>query len=109
MMPGIKNIPYDSFRTGLTFADVYSIVWVNNPDSRYWPKTRAQPSERKDGSKTRKGLPKKTSGRRHTVLGKWRQIKLQMYHEYLMQQHPTPEMIEEIQYQINKYAEEYPF
>lgn len=44
---------YDQFRTGLTYRDVYGMVW-----------------ERK-------------YKRRGTVLGKWRQIKLEMYEEYL--------------------------
>lgn len=46
-------IPYRDFRTGLTFADVYRIIY-----SRRWK-------------------------RRHGVLGAWREIKLAMYREYL--------------------------
>ena len=46
-------IAYDQFRTGLTFRDVYYMLWERN----------------------RK--------RRHTVLGKWREIKLAMYEQYL--------------------------
>jgi hypothetical protein len=43
---------YDDFRTGLTYHDVYMMLW----DRKY--------------------------KRRHTVLGKWHQIKLEMWDEY---------------------------
>lgn len=69
-------VSYDEFRTGLTFQQVYSLIWSYSEDSKQWPKGKATPSQRKDG----KG---KTSGRRHTVLGKWRQIKQEMYNYYL--------------------------
>jgi hypothetical protein len=45
-------IPYDSFRTGLTFRDVYMMLW----DRKY--------------------------KRRRTVLGFWHQLKQQMYAQY---------------------------
>jgi len=46
-------LPYCDFRTGLTFRDVYWMV-----AARRWKS-------------------------RHTVLGKWHEVKLAMYHEYL--------------------------
>ncbi len=48
-------IPYAAFRTGLTFHDVYHLIY-----SRKWK-------------------------RRRGVLGKWREIKKRMYAEYLTQ------------------------
>lgn len=53
-------IPYDEFRTGLTFYDVRQMLWSWSDDNRDWPHVS-----------------------RHTVLGKWRQIKLAMYAEYV--------------------------
>lgn len=46
-------IPYAEFRTGLTFRDVYHMIW-----QRQWK-------------------------RRNGVLGYWRQLKLELYNEYL--------------------------
>lgn len=48
-------VPYEAFRTGLTFNDVYHMIY-----SRRWK-------------------------RRRGVLGKWREIKQKMYAEYLFQ------------------------
>jgi len=48
-----KPLPYEEFRTGYTFADVYYMIY-----SRKYK-------------------------RRRGVLGFWRQLKLQMYEEYL--------------------------
>lgn len=70
-------LAYDDFRTGLTFAEVFTMIWSNSDDARNWPKGSAVPKYRKDQPR------KKTAGRRHTVLGKWRQIKLEMYEQYL--------------------------
>lgn len=53
-------IPYDDFRTGLTFGEVRMMFWSYNEDSSTWRYKR-----------------------RGTVLGKWHQIKLEMYDEYL--------------------------
>lgn len=50
---GPAPVTYEAFRTGLTFGDVYRMLW-----GRRWK-------------------------RRRTVLGKWREIKVQMYAEYL--------------------------
>lgn len=55
-------IPYDAFRTGLTFATVRAMLWSPGPDPSTWRYKR-----------------------RHTVLGMWRQIKREMYDEYLRQ------------------------
>lgn len=55
----MEPIPYEDFRTGLTFEEVYYMLWNH---------------------------PHKT---RHTVLGKWRQIKLEMYAEYLQSLEPV--------------------
>lgn len=57
-----EPVPYCDFRTGLTYADVYYMIW-----SRKW--------------KRRKG-----------VLGKWCQIKREMYAEYLYEFYKTQEM-----------------
>jgi hypothetical protein len=46
-------VPYERFRTGLTYHDVYMMLW----------------------DRQRKG--------RHIVLGKWMEIKREMYAEYL--------------------------
>jgi hypothetical protein len=53
-------IPYDSFRTGLTFRDVYMMLW----DRKY--------------------------KRRRTVLGFWHQLKQQMYAQYAETFETTP-------------------
>jgi hypothetical protein len=65
---------YEAFRTGLTFKDVYDMVWSYSNDPKDWPKGTASP---KPGKRK-----KKTAGRRHTVLGKWREIKLEMWYRY---------------------------
>lgn len=57
-------IPYHKFRTGLTYQDVSDMVWSYQDDPATWPKAKA-------------------TKRRPTVLGKWHQIKLEMYQEYL--------------------------
>lgn len=51
---------YEDFRTGLTFADVKAMYWVEDPDSAKWKYKR-----------------------RYTVLGKWRQIKLSLWDRHL--------------------------
>lgn len=51
---------YDSFRTGLTFREVRQMPWVHSDDPRDWRYKR-----------------------RRTVLGFWRQLKLQMFAQYL--------------------------
>lgn len=49
----MSPVPYDQFRTGLTYADVYHMIY-----GRKWK-------------------------RRRGVLGYWRQLKLAMYAEYV--------------------------
>jgi hypothetical protein len=68
---------YEAFRTGLTFQDVYEMIWSYSDDPRDWPKAPAVPKLKRDG--------KKTAGRRHTVLGKWREIKLAMWEDHKRQ------------------------
>jgi hypothetical protein len=53
-------LDYDSFRTGLRYRDVYAMLWSGDPDPSTWRYKR-----------------------RRTVLGHWRQIKQQLYAEYL--------------------------
>ena len=54
------GLKYQDFRTGLTFSEVRNLYWVANPDSDTWKYKR-----------------------RNTVLGKWREIKLEMWAEHL--------------------------
>jgi hypothetical protein len=57
----INHLPYDQFRTGFTFADVRLMLWSFSDDSRDW----------------HPGVS------RRTVLGKWREIKINMYDRYV--------------------------
>jgi hypothetical protein len=50
---------YRAFRTGLTFADVRQMLWSCSDDPKDWPNVT-----------------------RHTVLGLWRQLKLEMWERY---------------------------
>jgi hypothetical protein len=52
-------IPYEQFRTGLTYRDVYQLLWSWSDDRRTWRHKR-----------------------RRTVLGYWRQLKREMYAHY---------------------------
>jgi hypothetical protein len=52
-------VPYDDFRTGLTFREVRRMLWSPSTDSSTWRHKR-----------------------RGTVLGLWRQIKREMYERY---------------------------
>jgi hypothetical protein len=52
-------VTYDEFRTGLTFAEVRRMLWVGSDDPRDWRYKR-----------------------RHTVLGFWHQLKLQLWAQY---------------------------
>ena len=54
-------ISYKDFRTGLKYRDVYEMLWSYSEDNKDW----------------HPGIS------RHTVLGKWHEIKLEMYEEYL--------------------------
>lgn len=53
-------LDYASFRTGLSYRDVYQMLWVHSDDSRDWKYKR-----------------------RGTVLGLWRSIKLGLWDRYL--------------------------
>lgn len=55
-----RELNYDEFRTGLTFGEVRKMLWVQSTDPKDWRYKR-----------------------RGTVLGMWRQIKQEMYAEYL--------------------------
>lgn len=50
---------YEQFRTGLTYRDVYRMLWSSSDDPKTWRYKR-----------------------RRTVLGMWRQIKQEMWREY---------------------------
>lgn len=49
---------YRRFRTGLSFSDIRQMLWSYSDDPRDWPQVS-----------------------RHTVLGKWREIKLQLWEQ----------------------------
>lgn len=53
------GLQYDAFRTGLTFRDVFALLWSGSDDPKTWRYKR-----------------------RHTVLGLWHQIKLEMWNEH---------------------------
>lgn len=61
--PGI--IPYEEFKTGLSFPEVRRMMWSNSPDPKNW---------------RHKG--------RHSVLGLWHELKGQMYDVYEAQNEP---------------------
>lgn len=54
------GLEYNDFRTGMTFADVRALLWVSNSDPSTWRHKR-----------------------RHTVLGLWREIKLNLWEQHL--------------------------
>ena len=56
------GLKYRDFRTGLTYSAVRDTYWVADPDSAKWKYKR-----------------------RNTVLGKWREIKKEMWAEHLYQ------------------------
>lgn len=55
-----EPVSYEAFRTGLTYRDVYWMLWSADPDPSTW---------------RHKG--------RGSVLGKWRQMKREMYAYYV--------------------------
>lgn len=57
-MSNAERAEYDRFRTGLRYRDVYRMLWSPSQDSRDWRYKR-----------------------RGTVLGLWRQLKLEMWAE----------------------------
>ena len=64
--------PYHKFRTGLTYQEVSGMVWSYSDNPATWPLAHH-------------------TRRRHTVLGKWKQLKQEMHREYCEQfeQQPT--------------------
>jgi hypothetical protein len=56
----VHPVPYDEFPTGLTYPEVLAMFWMDDSDSSKWKYKR-----------------------RNTILGKWHQIKKEMYEEYL--------------------------
>jgi len=56
-------IPYHNFRTGLTYQEVSDMVWSHSDDPVTWPLAHH-------------------TRRRHAVLGKWKQIKQELYRQY---------------------------
>jgi hypothetical protein len=72
-------IPYDKFTTGYTWREISAMVWSYSDDPATWHKGTA-----KRGKGTRGEYKNKlVGGRRHTILGLWRQIKQEMYDRYL--------------------------
>jgi len=59
-------IPYEKFTTGYTYREISDMVWSHSSDSKDWPLSAA-------------------GRRRHSVLGLWREIKLELYDRYLQQ------------------------
>ena len=58
-MDDVELQEYREFRTGLTFRDVRQMLWSYSDNPKDWPNVT-----------------------RHTVLGKWWEIKLEMWHTY---------------------------
>lgn len=54
------GLSYADFRTGFTYADIYALLWVYSEDSSEWRYKR-----------------------RNTVLGKWHQMKLELWDRHL--------------------------
>jgi len=56
----ICGLAYDAFRSGLTYAEVYAQFWVDDDDPSTW-----------------------CNKRRRTVLGRWHELKLDLWTEHL--------------------------
>ncbi len=56
----VCGLRYDDFRTGLTYQEVWQMFWVTSADSADWKYKR-----------------------RNTVLGKWHELKKNMWVEHL--------------------------
>lgn len=54
------DLTYDKLRTGETYQSIYLMFWSGNEDSSTW-----------------------VNKRRHTILGRWRQVKLSMWEEHI--------------------------
>jgi hypothetical protein len=57
---------YQRFRTGLSYRDVYAMLWVHDPDPKRWKYKR-----------------------RHTILGFWHQLKKQLWEQMLDEKENT--------------------
>ena len=55
------SLTYEELRTGLTYADVYEQFWSGSDDSSTW-----------------------VNKRRNTILGRWREIKLDMWEKHIV-------------------------
>lgn len=66
-------IPYDKFTTGYTYREISDMIWYQS-DWHAAHHTR----------------------RRHTVLGKWREIKLEMYERYLAAVEQHDQTVEDV-------------
>ena len=51
---------YKDLRTGHTYRDIYVLLWVASEDSSKWRYKR-----------------------RHTILGKWHQLKMELWNEHI--------------------------
>lgn len=72
---------YRKFRTGYTYREVSEMVWSHSDDPKDWPKGNAK---RRRG-KRKPYTDKPVGGRRHVILGKWREIKQVMWRQVLNQ------------------------
>lgn len=54
------GLNYDDMRTGYTYRDIFEMFWSGNEDPSTW-----------------------RNKRRHTILGRWREIKLAQWSEHL--------------------------
>ena len=54
------GLTYESMRTGLSYSEVYMMLWSFDEDSSTWRYKR-----------------------RHTVLGLWRSVKIDLWHHHL--------------------------
>jgi hypothetical protein len=71
------HIAYDDFRTGLTYQDVFMTFWRGPDDPEKWH-------------------PK----RRNSILGRWHEIKLEMWAEHI--EYCNGE-IEDFEYEMEEY------
>jgi len=62
---------YRKFRTGFTYKEVSDMLWSYDEDPATWHVSNATGYRNSEG--------KKKGTRRHSVLGKWREIKLDMW------------------------------
>ena len=67
---------YRKFRTGYAYMEVSDMLWSYSDDPSTWHVSNAV-GKKVEGK--RKGTLKKVGTRRHSILGKWREIKLEMW------------------------------